>query len=416
MNPKHTSKGHKMERYFAYGSNMNPKRMKSRVGGFNDRSYGVLPSFALDFSKRAYSKGIGYANVVADTTDAVEGVIYTLTTEQIEKLDGFEGVSSGQYKREKVRVFMPDNTPVKAWCYFAKNTGTDLKPTKDYLSHLIVGAKNFLSDAYVQRLQNQPTRKVVYPKIPTYKGGSNLKQASFDLTSSYIPAKYRVREVKEKIEGNWLQTEHEKKKAKRKKQRQTVRDKRKVINSLGPKYSFIDDPKIKSDMEKLIQTPMRVFVYGTLKQGYGNNRLMTSAKSWEPAMVNGEIYDCGIPFVTMKQEKVSCYATGNPKVDVPAFHKAPFKKFDDYADTVFGEIYEFENWEALKSLDRLEGFSPERNNNLYERALVTTKTVRGNELKLAWIYLAPSQKENRFGGRKIFSGTWGREYRHSVYS
>lgn|SRR5690348_4803270 len=41
---------------------------------------------------------------------------------------------------------------------------------------------------------------------------------------------------------------------------------------------------------------MKVFVYGTLKQGYGNNRLLDKAKFVENAVIPGfKLYDSGFP-------------------------------------------------------------------------------------------------------------------------
>jgi len=86
-----------------------------------------------------------------------------------------------------------------------------------------------------------------------------------------------------------------------------------------------------------------VFVYGTLKEGYGNSRIIEDLKcSTMLGWVKGSLFDLG-PY--------------------PAY-----KMFGD--NTIYGEIHELSNpKEALKRLDRLEGYSEARpeKHNLYNR-------------------------------------------------
>ncbi|MEM7079448.1 MAG: gamma-glutamylcyclotransferase family protein, partial [Pseudomonadota bacterium] len=71
------------ERYFAYGSNMNPERVRERGLSF-ERVYGaVLPGYRLCFDKAAkHHAGIGHANIVFAPGDEVYGVVYELCDAQ----------------------------------------------------------------------------------------------------------------------------------------------------------------------------------------------------------------------------------------------------------------------------------------------------------------------------------------------
>lgn len=79
--------------YFAYGSNMSKARMMSRVGNVElvSTDY-TLPGYKLVFNAGAQAFGT-FANLVktGDYADFVEGVIYSLTKNQMRDLDGFEG-------------------------------------------------------------------------------------------------------------------------------------------------------------------------------------------------------------------------------------------------------------------------------------------------------------------------------------
>ena len=93
--------------YFAYGSNMNPERMKQRIG-WNPPSRGaVLQDYQLMFDKQ--SNDGGKANIRPLKGEAVEGVLYQLAEKDLLSLDGFEGVSTGDYARENLEVSINGN-------------------------------------------------------------------------------------------------------------------------------------------------------------------------------------------------------------------------------------------------------------------------------------------------------------------
>ena len=392
-----------IEKYFAYGSNMNPKRMTSRVGGFMNRNIGILTDHKLSFNKKAYSDGIGYANVIQTPQDFVEGVLYDLTESQINKLDGFEGVQSKEYKRDVIKVYTLDGNQVNAWCYFATNTGLNLLPSKDYLNHLIIGAKGLVSESYLSRLEGQKTKKVIYPKItyPSYAGK----------TTNYLPAKYRVVEPSNPIEAicESIDEFDERMLSAGQTKKQKNKHRKKVLNRIRRKK--IVSPKMADALIGMGTSEMKVFVYGTLKKGHGNNDLMQGAISCEGAMVKGEIYSSGIPFVRMAESDVRCYATQLPVKDFPAHKNAPIKPLDLSKAIVYGELYTFHIWAAIERLDMLEGFHVGMGRNLSQRALVSSEIISSGETKNCWIYLAPHDADLH---NRIMSGEWARNYQDSL--
>jgi|SRR3990167_8649023 len=142
--------------YFAYGSNMlrsrleNQKKGKERIGQVVDHGVAVLLGHAIKFNKKSID-GSGKTNIIGENTSKVFGIIYELTDEQIKLLDKIEA----GYKKSTVDTLLEGNT-VRADTYFAipKKTDNNLLPTRDYLSFLILGAKehNFPED-YVEFLE-----------------------------------------------------------------------------------------------------------------------------------------------------------------------------------------------------------------------------------------------------------------------
>lgn len=101
----------------------------------------------------------------------------------------------------------------------------------------------------------------------------------------------------------------------------------------------------------------KVFVYGTLRKGFHNNYLLSTSKM----IGNAETIDkytlvaAGIPFVNSTKE----------------------------TSTIKGEVYEVSD-NVLATLDRLEGYNENSNNNWYERKLINV-SIDGN-LDEAFIY------------------------------
>ncbi len=136
--------------YFAYGSNMNSVRMLERVGEFSIIGRGVLSDFRLAFNKKAQGKvGEAYANVMPNSGDYVEGVVYQF--DEIQKLDKPEGYPN-HYDRKLMTISI-GGEPTEAWVYYAREDriAEGLLPSKEYLEHLLQG-KEYLSEEYFQKL------------------------------------------------------------------------------------------------------------------------------------------------------------------------------------------------------------------------------------------------------------------------
>ena len=136
--------------YFAYGSNLNPYRMKERKVIFTKRELAILPEYEFLLNKLK-SDGTAAANIRPCEGKTVYGALYTCAPCVFEKLDVFEGVSTGHYSREKVKVKVRDDVTKcdvtrEVVTYIATGASCDDSlrvVTRDYLEHVLCGRDLF---------------------------------------------------------------------------------------------------------------------------------------------------------------------------------------------------------------------------------------------------------------------------------
>jgi gamma-glutamylcyclotransferase len=149
--------------YFAYGSNMNParlgdQRLRERAVKMGPRVGGRLDGWRLVFNKIARSPaGAAAGNIVEAPGETVHGTLNEMPEAGLEVLDIWEGVAGGHYERRTVRVVRADTgEAVDAVVYVALKVGEGLRPTRDYLGHLLAG-RDLLPADYWERLNATPT-------------------------------------------------------------------------------------------------------------------------------------------------------------------------------------------------------------------------------------------------------------------
>ena len=129
--------------YFAYGSNMLTKRLEKRVGNVVIVGKGRLEGFALCFNKHA-ADGTGTANFEPAIGQYVEGVLFGLTSKQLDILDTFEGTPD-HYTRKIVEITREATaSKISAVAYVAGEKGKglfSLKPASEYLGFILDGEK-----------------------------------------------------------------------------------------------------------------------------------------------------------------------------------------------------------------------------------------------------------------------------------
>ena len=158
---------------FAYGSNMNLKRMSARMnskggklskyapGKFSILGPGVLNNWVLKFN--TVWKGSVYANIIKESGSIVEGVIYELDSNALKRLDYFEDFPNN-YLRKVMKVnYFDKNTGkirlISCFVYVAnsKTISDGFLPEKKYFSNILKG-KKYLSKTYYTGLLKIKTK------------------------------------------------------------------------------------------------------------------------------------------------------------------------------------------------------------------------------------------------------------------
>lgn len=142
------------EMYFAFGSNMNPERMRERKAFFTERVGAKLYDHKMTFSFRR-PDGCGSGNIRPEKNSIVHGVLYTLEDGGLDKLDVFEMVAEGCYRRERVTVETLKGERIEATTYMVTDEFYEegLVPRRDYLDHCLAG-KDVLSAEYYAFLES----------------------------------------------------------------------------------------------------------------------------------------------------------------------------------------------------------------------------------------------------------------------
>ncbi len=143
-----------IEHYFAYGSNMNPERVRARGLEIEEVQPARLNGVRLVFDKVSRNHPhAAHANVVHAPREFVEGVLYRLrSVDEILKMDPFERAPVN-YGRDAVEVLSLGER-IPAWTYFANCAvrRNGFKPPRAYLDHLLAG-RQYLAPEYYRWLQ-----------------------------------------------------------------------------------------------------------------------------------------------------------------------------------------------------------------------------------------------------------------------
>jgi gamma-glutamylcyclotransferase (GGCT)/AIG2-like uncharacterized protein YtfP len=151
-------RNHQMPRdqwYFAYGSNLLVAQMEARTGRVRRAIHSRLQGYCFAFNNRD-GNGETYANIVPDPAAEVWGVAYLCDAEAILKMDEFEGVADGCYRRIPVTVETDSGGQIEATAYIAGESfvGEPGNPSREYLGRIVSGARQHgLPVGYVEMIE-----------------------------------------------------------------------------------------------------------------------------------------------------------------------------------------------------------------------------------------------------------------------
>lgn len=133
---------------------MNPERMRERKAFFTSRVGAKLLDYKFSFSFKR-PDGYGSGNITPEKNSVVYGALYRLDDGGLDKLDVFEKVKMGCYRREQVTVEAAGGEKIEATTYIVTEQFylQGLVPQRDYLNHCLCG-KDVLPADYFEMLKS----------------------------------------------------------------------------------------------------------------------------------------------------------------------------------------------------------------------------------------------------------------------
>jgi gamma-glutamylcyclotransferase (GGCT)/AIG2-like uncharacterized protein YtfP len=142
--------------YFAYGSNLDPRRFRRRCPGAAVVGRARLPDHQLAFTRYSRSERGGVADIVPQPDANVWGALYEVDEGCLAALDEYEGAPRA-YRRETVRVIDDGGVEREAIAYIANRTG-EFAPSRQYLAVIAQGARaHGLPEEYVRAIEQVRT-------------------------------------------------------------------------------------------------------------------------------------------------------------------------------------------------------------------------------------------------------------------
>ena len=134
--------------YFAYGSNLKRSHLKKIIGEWKHEHCAVLKNFTLSFAKGYGKYNSGYANIKPHPDTQVEGVAYLITEQQFKKLDAYEEVGLGVYRRASV-IVETNVDSFSATTYKMNKEICLLPPSSNYLKIVLNGLREHGYNRYI---------------------------------------------------------------------------------------------------------------------------------------------------------------------------------------------------------------------------------------------------------------------------
>jgi hypothetical protein len=123
-----------MIHYFAYGTNIDPARMTTRLPGATVVGPAVLDDYELEFTIRDREWGGGVANIRPEPGRHVYGLLWNVPDAELAELDTYRGDES-HLRRDEVSVRTSDAV-VTAVTFRVDQLANHVPPSFDYLKHL----------------------------------------------------------------------------------------------------------------------------------------------------------------------------------------------------------------------------------------------------------------------------------------
>ncbi len=128
--------------YFAYGANLNRKKMEECCPDSKLMFVATLPNYKLIFEGWSRQWRGGVATIKPLRGEKVLGGIYEVSERDLRRLDKYEGYP-GSYHRLNVTVFDEDGQPVEAVTYIKSGQLEETQPSREYLAIIQQGYRDW---------------------------------------------------------------------------------------------------------------------------------------------------------------------------------------------------------------------------------------------------------------------------------
>ena len=124
--------------YFAFGSNMLSARLQRRCPSARVVTRAIAPGYRVGFEKLSEDNSGKAALIACDSSRPAAGVVYALSTVDLDRLDAFEG--PGYRRKEDLGVTCLDTgEALRVSTYVARKNVPGLKPYDWYLALVLAG-------------------------------------------------------------------------------------------------------------------------------------------------------------------------------------------------------------------------------------------------------------------------------------
>lgn len=141
-----------MMRYFAYGSNLDVVSMQDRCPQARVLGPGCLKGFRLGFTWHSTGWGCGVADVVESEQDEVWGLVFNISTSDLDALDRYEGYPT-YYGRSQTMIHTGNAVLKNVWVYTVRDKTKFIAPSRMYLDIMKSACAEYeFPDSYARML------------------------------------------------------------------------------------------------------------------------------------------------------------------------------------------------------------------------------------------------------------------------
>ena len=116
--------------------------MSTRCPDSKPKIGAALPNYKLIFAGYSRERAGGTASIKPFKGQRVNGAIYEISDKDLLKLDKYEGHPS-IYDRIKVTAWTDTGDPIEAFTYIKKEQSPETKPSREYLSLIMQGYRDW---------------------------------------------------------------------------------------------------------------------------------------------------------------------------------------------------------------------------------------------------------------------------------